>query len=189
MKTSYKRRVYVVNKSLQYRFVAWVVGTVFAAVAVVLADVAISLHRHAIETGLSVQVRDLYNPTELLTLAKLVIYALGVYFASLLLSHRLAGPIYRLEKSADQVAQGDLTHKVFLRERDELARFRDSFNTMVDTLRGKVAGDVACAFRAKKQLEALLKPEEDGSPLPEAAADRVKRAISEMERVGKEFKI
>lgn len=181
----YKRRRYLVNKSLQLRFVSWVVGTVVIAVGVVLLDVFYSLHRHAQETGLTVQVSDLYNPLDPLTLVKFAIYTVGVFYASLLLSHRLAGPIYRFEKSAEEVAKGDLTHKVFLRTRDELVDFRDSFNAMVDTLRGKVAGDVACAFRAKKQLEELL----DDGTLPEDVIERVRKAVAEMGRVGRDFKI
>jgi methyl-accepting chemotaxis protein len=181
----YKRRVYVVKKTLQYRFVAWVVCVVLVAAGVVLLDAFISMHRHAIQTGLTVQVTDLYDPADPFTILKVVIYVAGVFYASVLLSHRVAGPLYRFEKSAEEVAAGNLTHKVFLRDRDELVEFRDAFNSMVDSLRGRVAGDVACAFRGKKQLEALL----EKGDLPEEAVERVKRAISEMDRVGKEFRI
>lgn len=185
MTRDYKRRANVVKKSMQYRFISWVVGTVLMAAGVVFLDVFISMHRHAVHHGLTMRVTDLYNPMDPLTILKLGIYVAGVFYASLLLSHRVAGPIYRFEKSAEEVARGNLTHKVFLRRQDEMLDFRDTFNIMVDSLRGKVAGDVACAFRGKKQLEALL----EGEGLPAAAADRVKRAISEMERVGKDFKI
>jgi HAMP domain-containing protein len=185
MNRGYKRRSHLVKKPLQYRFVFWVVGTVLIAAFVVFLDVFISIHRHAIQMGLMIQVGDLYKPGDPLTILKLFIYVAGVIYASIVLSHRVAGPIYRFERSAEEVAGGNLTHKVFLRRQDELVDFRDTFNIMVDALRGKVAGDVACAFRGKKQLEALL--EENG--LSPAAAERVKRAISEMERVGREFKI
>jgi methyl-accepting chemotaxis protein len=175
MNRGYKRRVHLVKKPLQYRFVFWVVGTVLIAGLVVFLDVFVSIHRHAIQMGLSIQVSDLYDPTDPLTIFKLLVYVAGVLYASVVLSHRVAGPIYRFERSAEEVAGGNLTHKVFLRRQDELVDFRDAFNVMVDALRGKV----------ETLLEALL--ETDG--LPAAAVERVKRAISEMERVGKDFKI
>ena len=182
---AYKRRTYIVKKHLQYRFITWVAGTVVIAVGVMLLDVFISMNRRAQEVGLTIQVSDLYNPADPFTLLKLSIYVIGVVYASLLLSHRVAGPIYRFERSADEVAQGDLTHKVFLRQRDELVELRDSFNAMVDSLRGKVAGDVACAFRARKQLEDLLQD----ATLPQPVLEKIRRAVGDIGRVGKDFKI
>jgi methyl-accepting chemotaxis protein len=181
----YKRKIYLIKKRLQYRFIAWVVGTVMIAVLVVLLDVFISLHRHAQDTGLTIQVSDLYDPTDPFTILKFIIYVAGVFYASLLLSHRVAGPIYRFEKAAEEVAGGNLTHKVFLRREDEMEEMRDSFNAMVDALRGKVAGDVACAFRARRQLEELL----DNSPMSPQDGDKIRKVIAEMNRVGKGFQV
>jgi methyl-accepting chemotaxis protein len=177
--------VYIIKKSMQYRFVFWTVGAVLLAGGIVLADVLISLHRHAIERGLTIQVGDLYDPADPLTLVKLALYVFGVLAASLLLSHRVAGPIYRFERSAEQVSAGDLTSRVFLRQGDELVDLRDSFNGMVDTLRGKVAGDVACVQRARLQLQAIL----DGEGVAGENLEKLRRAMSELDRVGKGFRI
>lgn len=183
--SSYQRRTVIVNKSLQFRFTAWVVGTVVFAVLIFFVDVFVSLHQ--VTSGMEAQLGlfDLYDPRNPFTLIKFILYFAGVFVASILLSHRVAGPAYRIGKSAEEVAGGNLTHKVFLRQKDEFLELRDTFNFMVDALRGKVAGDVACAFRAKKQLEAILEDDHVG----EEFADKVKRAISEMDRVGKDFKI
>jgi methyl-accepting chemotaxis protein len=183
--SSYKRKIYLIKKPLQYRFITWVVGTVMVAVLVVLLDVFISLHRNAQNTGLTVQVSDLYDPTDPFTILKFLIYVGGVYYATLLLSHRVAGPLYRFEKSSEEVAAGNLTHKVFLRREDEMEELRNSFNAMVDALRGKVAGDMACAFRARKMLEDLL----DNSPLSAQDGDKIRKVIAEMNRVGKGFQV
>lgn len=185
MSSPYKRRIVVINKPLQYRFTAWVVGTVVLAVMIFFVDVFVSLHQ--VTSGMETQLGlfDLYDPRNPFTLVKFLLYFTGVFVASLLLSHRVAGPAYRIGKSAEEVAGGNLTHKVFLRQKDEFLDLRDTFNFMVDALRGKVAGDVSCAFRAKKQLEALLEDE----TLSNGTVDKVKRAITEMERVGKDFKI
>ncbi len=181
----YKRRIIVVKKSFQYRFVAWMVGTVLAAVVVMLVDVFVSVQQHLAEGDTAVSWTDIYNPGHPVTVAKLILFLAGVFIASLVLSHRVAGPIYRFERSADEVAGGDLTSRVFLRDRDELGDFRNVFNTMVDALRNRVAGDVACAFRAKKVLEEALK---DGSLSQEASA-QIRKAVTEVDKVGKSFKI
>jgi methyl-accepting chemotaxis protein len=182
---NYKRRTFVVKKALQYRFIAWVVITLLIVVGLMLADVFISLQRLAIERGIQLTLLDVYNFSNPFVLFKFAVYLAGVVMASVVLSHRVAGPVYRFERSAEEVSKGDLTSRVFLREGDQLVDLRDAFNGMVDTLRGKVAGDVSCAHRAKRILEGLL----EGDDFPEEAQEKVRRAVAEMDRVGKNFQI
>ena len=65
------------------------------AALVLMADVFITLHRHCVDAGLQIRVTDLYDPFTLLTFIKLVVYAAGVVGVSVLLSHRIAGPLFR----------------------------------------------------------------------------------------------
>lgn len=60
---------------------------------------------------------------------------------SIFISHKIAGPVYRLEDSMKQVASGDLSYKVHLRRGDELEDLQDAFNTMSDSLSKMVKKD------------------------------------------------
>ncbi len=60
----------------------------------------------------------------------------GTFF--LLLSHRIAGPIYRIEKSIQGMQEGDLTMRIFLRDKDELTELAEQFNQMSATLNQKI---------------------------------------------------
>jgi methyl-accepting chemotaxis protein len=51
---------------------------------------------------------------------KLVLLMAVVALAALIVSHRIAGPLYRLEREAEAWAQGDLTRRFSLRRGDEL---------------------------------------------------------------------
>src|SRR5258708_7162284 len=95
---SYKRRVFMVKKSLQRRFIAWVLGTLFGAIALMLADIFISLQRLAIERGLDLGLTDIYNLANPFVLFKFAVYIVGVVLASVVLSHKVAGPVYRFER-------------------------------------------------------------------------------------------
>ena len=56
-------------------------------------------------------------------------------FRLLLFSHKIAGPLYRMEKAAEAVGRGDLNLHVRLREGDELQEFARSMDDMVRDLR------------------------------------------------------
>jgi methyl-accepting chemotaxis protein len=71
-------------------------------------------------------------------LASFVISAGAVTLAVIYLTHKIAGPLYRFEKSMEAVGRGDLTHVVKTRKGDELKDLEISFNDMIKNLRRKV---------------------------------------------------
>jgi len=56
----------------------------------------------------------------------------------LVLSHRIAGPIYRFEQTLIAVREGDLSVRINLRGKDELKELADHFNNMTITLNQKM---------------------------------------------------
>jgi methyl-accepting chemotaxis protein len=184
MDKPYKRRQFLINKSFQYRYIAWVVGAMAAAAFVILLDVFITLHRHCVDAGLQISVMDLYNPTAPLTVIKLIVFAAGLIVTSLVLSHRIAGPLYRFKVSADKVAAGDLSLRVTLRQEDEFRDFQETFNAMLESLRVKVAKDAATAAEIVVKLDLLAK---DASMSP-ATVESLRRLSAELSTVGKSIK-
>lgn len=69
-------------------------------------------------------------------LAVAITFGLALFF-----SHFIAGPIYRFEKTLEQMRDGDLTATVKLRKFDELKEVADLFNQMLASLRNKVRKD------------------------------------------------
>ena len=61
---------------------------------------------------------------------KMATYMVIVIIVSAVISHRMAGPIFKFEKSCATVAEGDLSHRVYLRKGDQLTDLQDNFNNM-----------------------------------------------------------
>lgn len=54
---------------------------------------------------------------------------------SIFISHKIAGPLFRLKRSVDQVTQGDLTVVIKLRKWDDLKDLADHINLLIEELR------------------------------------------------------
>lgn len=59
---------------------------------------------------------------------------------TLLISNKIAGPLYRFEKNAEQIAKGDFTINTTLRHSDQIKGLADSFSKMTNELREKMVG-------------------------------------------------
>lgn len=57
-----------------------------------------------------------------------------VFVLSILITHTIAGPVYRLEQTAKEIAQGNLGIVTRLRPRDEFKELADAFNDMCSGL-------------------------------------------------------
>lgn len=67
----------------------------------------------------------------------LVIPVVGV--VGVFLSHKLAGPLIRVERFLSEIAAGRLTARIALRKGDELVSLADRVNDLADSLRTTVA--------------------------------------------------
>ena len=61
--------------------------------------------------------------------------ALVVLWVALVISHRFAGPIERLEKELDRVLAGDYGHKIETRQKDDLRGVVSRINALLDKLK------------------------------------------------------
>ncbi len=90
-------------------------------------------------------------------LITLLLVAGGTVLLSLLYSHKIAGPLYRLGVTARRVTDGDLTVSVKLRDGDAVHPLAESMNLLVESYGG----------RARELLEGL---------------ESLKRATAEVQR-------
>lgn len=113
--------------------------------------------------------------------ASLVLSLLLTATFFLLLSHRIAGPIYRIERSIQGVEQGDLTMRVYLRDKDEFKDLGDLFNSMTGNLNDRVNKVQQAVIQLQIDIE---KESIDGE-----AKRRLIDRVAALENLLKQFKI
>jgi len=69
------------------------------------------------------------------------VFVFAIAILSIFVSHKIAGPVYRLEETTRVIASGDLTCKIHLRHGDELQDLQEAFNKMSESLCRMVAKD------------------------------------------------
>lgn len=64
----------------------------------------------------------------------LIFISVLVFIGSILVSHRTAGPVYRLTMAVDELLKGNLKERIRLRKGDDFIEIETSFNRLADFL-------------------------------------------------------
>ena len=155
-----KRRIYFVKKDFQLKFIIkfcliLLVGVIVSTGLLFFLSqdtLTSSFHEsrlHIKSTGLAILPAVIY--TNLFTLGLVILAAIIVI---LFITHKIAGPLFRLENELNRIGNGDLTGKIALRENDQVTEMADSINKMTDKLHQKVHDiqtevDEACKSAAR----------------------------------------
>lgn len=140
-----KRRNIYIKKRFQADF-----SIKFLVLIVVEALMAIALFgylsRGTVITGYSgnelviAKTGEYFLPAVLLVnLVVIGVTAAAGFLILLVLSHRIAGPLYRFEKSLDEMEKGDLTHRFTLRSKDQMGELADKINMFNSRMEQEVA--------------------------------------------------
>ena len=95
-----------------------------------------------------------------------LIGALGVY-----LSHKIAGPIFRIEKFLDAMASGNLASRITLRKGDEMVSLADAVNRVADFASQSITGEKAHVENLIKELYSLREMMAAAAPKERARID------------------
>lgn len=104
-----------------------------------------------------------------------------VAFICIFVTHTIAGPVYRMEKVVRNIGEGDLTHFIKLRPKDELKDLADSMNEMTMGLRNKI---IEFKDNVNKIQEGILLAKSNGSV---SNLDEVLKSVSLMEESLRSF--
>ncbi len=141
---TWKRRNYFIRKDFQGKFVLRFFLTILIG-AVIFTVIFSLFSAHTItvtydDATLKIDKTPRALFTEIVRAYGVYIFllGLGISLVSLFLSHRIAGPIYRLEKTMEEIARGNLSLKITLRRKDELKELATAMNGMIGILSGQI---------------------------------------------------
>ena len=163
---TYKRRR-ILLESLQYRllvihliyFVTILLifaGALFLPLILQLQSGSLSVLEQGEVAGQFLALHARVWPAMLVVLVLLALH-------SVLVSHRIAGPLYRFRSIFKAITEGDLSIRANLRKTDYLGKESDSLNEMIAGLRAKLAGIQKHSEEVRAAILALNPSIERGS--------------------------
>lgn len=136
-----RRRFPIVNRSLQYRFLAVIIVysfviVLFLAVFLFIPDIirlqdeSLPFHERAAAADKMLTLHGRVWPAILLLICLVALHSFRFF-------HRLIGPLYRFRQVYEQVRKGDLNLRVKIRKKDYLHEDEAALNHMLETLSEK----------------------------------------------------
>jgi len=143
---NYKRKIFIINKKYQFRYLFIIISTMLISMASVYFTVFYVIWNKVIDEFFFVpeaskKLADIFVQTSQLLVIPVILLAVIFTFAGIILSHRVAGPIFRVECVARELAKGNLDIKIKFRKGDELQELADSLNGMITGIRSMVKED------------------------------------------------
>lgn len=136
-----RRRIIVVEPRLQFRYLILPLVVTVTTSACLLALFILQTESLRASVSARGSLRAEIARVQLLTGVVVGAVLLGhvglIVWLGLMASHRFAGPLYHLKKVMAEVAAGDRSARVRLRNRDQLGDVADAFNAMLDALAAK----------------------------------------------------
>lgn len=180
----HKRRQHFIKKDFQARFIIKFCLLVLAGA--VISTLLVYLFTHGTLTSSFKHSRLVIRTTaeailpavlytNLITLGLISLASIGI---TLFVSHKIAGPMYRMEEDLKVIARGDLKKKIRFRRDDQMTPLAESVNAMTASLNGKL----------KKLKAGVRRLSEDSKGLP-VPGDVVSRIEALENLIDEEFKI
>lgn len=167
-----RRKILVIDKEFQNKFIVKFLA--LACAGGLMSVLALFVYIHYVQTVTTVfrnsrltimSTADFILPSVVLSgLVTLVVVGAVTLLVALYVSHRIAGPAYRIIKDIEELSAGNLNKVVRVREKDELGAVVQALNAMT----GKLRGDIASVKGAVEQLHTA------SATLPPRAAEQIK---------------
>lgn len=139
----YKRANFLINKRFQLKFAFFVCSWIFA-LSMIYPIIIYNLFEYFMKLASDPTVRaQSLTPERVKMIENQVLFLLGLlqllflaitFMLSIFLSHRIAGPLYKLRRSLEEIARGNFDLRITFRKNDHFMELQDTFNDMVQHL-------------------------------------------------------
>ena len=185
----FRRRIILIKRALQMKYVMLVFLSVLVTITVVSLDLYYILGKLFIRQYGDQNLLPLIQGATRLLLVHLSIYSVIVIFISVFISHKFAGPLFRLERVSESIASGDLTVKATFRQGDELFETAEYINQMIETLRQKLLREKNLSDRISQKLGDLSGALRSGSLTPKEASAQLDEVLIEVRHIASDFRL
>lgn len=139
-----RRKNYFIKKRFQFNFISRFLLLILLE-AVLIAGLFMYISNDTLTTGYFNSILTIertpnffFIPALLIMLIVAVGIGISGMFIFILLSHRIAGPLYRFEKDLEEIGLGNLTKRISIRRTDQLEELKNALNILIDSLDRKM---------------------------------------------------
>ena len=134
-----QRKTIFIKKNLQIRYMLLICLSVLCGLTIMTMELTLTFNELFDSYPVLMQpLYDAFLPILSHFFYKIAIYILFVVLISAILSHKMAGPIYRFEQTCKAVAKGDFSQRVHLRQGDQFMELKDEFNKMMERVEAEI---------------------------------------------------
>ena len=141
MRRLFRRRRYLVERKFQLRFAGMILLFMFAVALFCSLTIYYNTWMLLGEKLANVypqgRLAGILKQANFVLFKRLLLITPLVGILAIVLSHRIAGPIFRIKKTLDEVIKGDYGKRLYLRNTDELKDVAESINSLVELLEKK----------------------------------------------------
>lgn len=120
------------------------------------------------------------------SLISIALISIATAFAIMYISHRIAGPLFNIEKSIGEIGEGNLNLKINLRSTDEVIEMANRLNEMTGSIRERVRKIKNCVNDLTGQIDNLNNLLKDNNTLPDQARGALQELLKNKEQLKKE---
>ena len=187
MKKSNTRREYYIYREIQFKYIRLTL--------LLMLLVCIIMGYTVSETSLGVLtktlskvypaegIKEVYGILNSTLILRLLLMIPVIIVAAMYVSHRIAGPVYRLEKELIQIGEGDLSRRLVLRKNDDLKKMANEMNNVMDRLDNHfslIKSHIAILEDSLKQVKREGIKEENLKPVIDKWDDTLEKISKEL---------
>jgi prepilin-type N-terminal cleavage/methylation domain-containing protein len=147
------------HKDLQYKIVARVLSLVLLGIVLVGGAIYVTVWRNITSSEFAsgrMSIIQVFNNVHLILFIAIPVAVAIVIWLSIYTSHKIAGPLVRLDHGMRHICEGNLPkHPMKFRKGDEHHHLANRFNAMVEKIRSQLDEEQQRAELMKKELEML----------------------------------
>jgi len=189
MEKKYKRHIYIINKSFQYKYIFIILSIMLITIFTVSFTTFYIIWSNIIKEYFfipeaSKKLADIFVKTSELLLIPLIILTIIFSIVGVFYSHKIAGPLFRVKRICDGLARGNLNQIVKFRKGDEFHDVADALNKVINGLKTLIIEDKEIV---EKILHIINKLKNDLESQKDLKKD-VRVTIDELDKIVKELK-
>ncbi|MDD5688041.1 MAG: hypothetical protein PHE88_09455 [Elusimicrobia bacterium] len=153
-----QRKKILINKRVQIKYTAIIMGLLFVMIVIMGRDFYYAIKTIFTKAFIADEISRNLTAFYVVFIVKSFVFMVLAAGITIYFSHRVTGPIYRLEKDLlIMISEGDLTKQFRLRKNDEFKELSDALNAMVSNLRTRLLVSEQFHEEARAHLNEVLK--------------------------------